>query len=135
MTAMHPIREIPYNYTSFSDKEIVQRLLGDRAWEILQALRVKRETGISSHMLLEILGDMWIVQRNPYIHDDLLENRQRRQSLLDTLNGRVATIEERSKGNALTLEMVQLARAALARFADSFRAEYDLREKNPQTSA
>ena len=129
MTAMHPIREIPYNYTSFSDKEIVQRLLGDRAWEILQALRVKRETGISSHMLLEILGDMWIVQRNPYIHDDLLENRQRRQSLLDTLNGRVATIEERSKGNALTLEMVQLARAALARFADSFRAEYDLREK------
>lgn len=129
MTAMHPIREIPYNYTSFSDKEIVLRLLGTRAWEILQALREKRETGISSHMLLEMLGDLWIVQRNPYIHDDLLENRERRQSLLDTLNGRVAKIEERAKGNALTLELVQIARAALDKFAADFRAEYELREQ------
>ncbi|MFN3785549.1 MAG: DUF3683 domain-containing protein, partial [Thiothrix sp.] len=129
MTAIHPIREIPYNYTSFSDKEIVQRLLGARAWEILQALRAKRETGISSHMLLEMLGDLWIVQRNPYIHDDLLENRERRQSLLDTLNERVAKIEERAKGNLLTLELVQIARAALDKFAADFRAEYDLREQ------
>ena len=29
------IREIPYNYTSFSDREIVIRLLGDDAWDIL----------------------------------------------------------------------------------------------------
>ena len=56
-----PIREIPYNYTSFSDKEIVCRLLGARAWEILSSLRLERETGISSHMLLEMLGDMWVV--------------------------------------------------------------------------
>ena len=29
------IREIPYNYTSFSDREIVIRLLGEKAWNIL----------------------------------------------------------------------------------------------------
>ena len=29
------IREIPYNYTSFSDREIIIRLLGDDAWDIL----------------------------------------------------------------------------------------------------
>ncbi|MFN3296864.1 DUF3683 domain-containing protein, partial [Caldimonas sp.] len=28
------LREIPYNYTSFSDREIVIRLLGLRAWEV-----------------------------------------------------------------------------------------------------
>ena len=33
------LREIPYNYTSFSDREIVLRLLGVRAWEILNLLR------------------------------------------------------------------------------------------------
>ena len=33
------LREIPYNYTSFSDREIVIRLLGARAWELLQLLR------------------------------------------------------------------------------------------------
>ena len=28
------IREIPYNYTSFSDREIVIRFLGDEGWDI-----------------------------------------------------------------------------------------------------
>src|SRR5882672_12949720 len=32
------LREIPYNYTSFSDREIVIRLLGSRAWEVLNRL-------------------------------------------------------------------------------------------------
>jgi FAD/FMN-containing dehydrogenase/Fe-S oxidoreductase len=129
MTANHPIREIPYNYTSFSDKEIVQRLLGARAWEILQGLRVKRETGISSHMLLELLGDMWVVLRNPYIQDDLLENRSRQQSLVDTLCERVGKIEERAKGNALTLELVKIARQAVDDFSTTFREQVALRDK------
>ncbi|EIJ36088.1 DUF3683 domain-containing protein [Thiothrix nivea] len=129
MTVMHPIREIPYNYTSFSDKEIVLRLLGARAWEILQGLREKRETGISSHMLLELLGDMWVVLRNPYIQDDLLENTDRQKSLIDTLCERVGKIEERAKGNVLTLELVQIARQALNDFSDSFKKHAALREK------
>ena len=29
------LREIPYNYTSFSDREIVIRLLGEDAWRLL----------------------------------------------------------------------------------------------------
>ncbi|RYF74637.1 MAG: DUF3683 domain-containing protein, partial [Comamonadaceae bacterium] len=33
------LREIPYNYTSFSDREIVIRLLGNRGWALLQVLR------------------------------------------------------------------------------------------------
>ena len=41
------LREIPYNYTSFSDREIVQRLLGQRAWELLSLLRTERQTGRS----------------------------------------------------------------------------------------
>ena len=30
------IREIPYNYTSLSDREIVIRLLGESAWALLE---------------------------------------------------------------------------------------------------
>ena len=33
------LREIPYNYTSFSDREIVIRLLGAENWAILDQLR------------------------------------------------------------------------------------------------
>jgi hypothetical protein len=60
-------REIPYNYTSFSDREIVMRLLGERAWELLDQLRAERRTGRSARMLYEVLGDIWVVQRNPYL--------------------------------------------------------------------
>ena len=36
------LREIPYNYTSFSDREIVIRLLGPRSWDLLNRLREER---------------------------------------------------------------------------------------------
>ena len=72
------LREIPYNYTSFSDREIVLRLLGARAWELLNLLRQERRTGRSARMLYEVLGDIWVVQRNPYLEDDLLDNPKRR---------------------------------------------------------
>ena len=50
------LREIPYNYTSFSDREIVIRLLGARAWDVLSRLRDERQTGRSARMLYEVLG-------------------------------------------------------------------------------
>ncbi len=77
------VREIPYNYTSFSDREIVIRLLGMPAWEVLNRLRGERRTGRSARMLYEVLGDIWVVQRNPYLQDDLLDNPKRRSQLVD----------------------------------------------------
>ena len=38
-TAAPRLREIPYNYTSYADREIVIRLLGERAWTVLSRLR------------------------------------------------------------------------------------------------
>ena len=67
------LREIPYNYTSFSDREIVIRLLGDDMWRLLAELRGERRTGRSARMLFEVLGDIWVVERNPYLQDDLLD--------------------------------------------------------------
>ncbi|MDP3140583.1 MAG: DUF3683 domain-containing protein, partial [Methylotenera sp.] len=51
------LREIPYNYTSFSDREIVIRFLGEDIWHILNDLRGERKTGRSARMLFEVLGD------------------------------------------------------------------------------
>ncbi|NDF04104.1 MAG: DUF3683 domain-containing protein, partial [Betaproteobacteria bacterium] len=58
------LREIPYNYTSFSDREIVLRVLGDRGWALISELRQERKTGRSARMLYEVLGDIWVVARN-----------------------------------------------------------------------
>src|SRR5919205_3820221 len=89
------LREIPYNYTSFSDREIVIRLLGAERWRLLEELRGERRTGRSARMLFEILGDIWVVARNPYLEDDLLENPRRRRLLIDALWHRLREIDKR----------------------------------------
>jgi len=129
MATAQPIREIPYNYTSFSDREIIHRLLGERAWEILEALRSARNTGVSAHMLLEMLGDMWIVSRNPYIQDDLLSNRKRKNALIESLQARIQRIQARAAGNPLTLELLELTLQAVDRFSTWFPKQNNLRQR------
>src|SRR5450755_1967021 len=113
------LREIPYNYTSFSDREIVIRLLGGRAWDVLSRLRDERQTGRSARMLYEVLGDIWVVQRNPYLQDDLLENPRRRALLIEALHHRLGEVEKRrtpdddAGRDAVVGELLQLASAAV----------------------
>ncbi len=129
MANVKPIREIPYNYTSFSDREIVHRLLGERAWDLLEALRTTRNTGVSAHMLLEMLGDMWIVSRNPYIQDDLLGNKKRQNTLIDSLLARIKRIKARASGNELTLELINLTSKAVEDFSAWFPQQKNLRRE------
>src|SRR3981189_969743 len=89
------LREIPYNYTSFSDREIVIRLLGAPMWQMLDELRSQRRTGRSARMLYEVLGDIWVVNRNPYLQDDLLANPKRRRQLIGALHHRLHELENR----------------------------------------
>ena len=103
---MKQYREIPYNYTSFSDKEIVCRFLGSEAWELLNQLRQDRNTGRSSRMLFEVLGDMWVVDRNPYLQEDLIKNKRRWQALIDALYSRLDLIRNRADGNQKVLELL-----------------------------
>ena len=135
------LREIPYNYTSFSDREIVIRLLGEEAWALLDKLRSARQTGRSARMLYEVLGDIWVVQRNPYLQDDLLDNPKRRQALIEALHHRLAEIEKRrlnteqSEGgdaesrSANVGALLEAARKAVADFADHFSRMADLRKR------
>ncbi|MHB1657918.1 MAG: DUF3683 domain-containing protein, partial [Acidithiobacillus sp.] len=125
----HRLREIPYNYTSFSDAEIVRRLLGADAWRLLEDLRERRVTGRSARMLFEVLGDLWVVQRNPYIQDDLAQNRRRRQALWDALAHRLNDIAGRADGNPLVLRLLDSARAAVSGFTRQFDEDLMLRRK------
>ena len=123
------IREIPYNYTSFSDREIVIRFLGEAAWDVLNELRATRRTGRSARMLFEVLGDIWVVRRNPYIQDDLLGNRKRRASLIHALNHRLDQIVARADSNAHALQLAERARAAVADFEAWFPRVLDQRRQ------
>jgi hypothetical protein len=67
-------------------------------WALLDELRAERVTGRSARMLYEVLGDIWVVQRNPYLEDDLLANRERRQALVEALRHRLREIDKRRQG-------------------------------------
>ena len=123
------IREIPYNYTSYSDREIVIRLLGDDAWNTLQMLRSQRVTGRSARMLFEVLGDIWAVVRNPYLVDDLLDHPARREALVKEMRHRLGEIHKRRDDNEQVAALVQAAEAAVARFDGSFDETKTRREQ------
>ncbi|MDN7744455.1 DUF3683 domain-containing protein [Burkholderia multivorans] len=140
------LREIPYNYTSFSDREIVIRLLGEEAWAVLDELRAERRTGRSARMLYEVLGDIWVVRRNPYLQDDLLDNPKRRALLIEALNHRLTEIGKRRRADltehhdeagrerAARVEMLEAAaQRAVDEFADEFDKMADLRRRATKT--
>jgi FAD/FMN-containing dehydrogenase/Fe-S oxidoreductase len=137
------LREIPYNYTSFSDREIVIRLLGADMWQLLHELRGERRTGRSARMLFEVLGDIWVVDRNPYLQDDLLDNPKRQVMLVEAMRHRLREIEKRAASadgrpggggadaerDAKVAKLVAAAGVAVDRFAVSFIATADMRKR------
>src|SRR5882672_8397874 len=131
------LREIPYNYTSFSDREIVIRLLGPEMWSLLGELRSERRTGRSARMLFEVLGDIWVVERNPYLQDDLLDNPRRRKLLVDALHHRLNEIDKRRAAyadddperDANVVRLLDAARGAVDRFSTWFPETAALRKR------
>jgi FAD/FMN-containing dehydrogenase/Fe-S oxidoreductase len=128
------LREIPYNYTSFSDREIVIRLLGARHWELIGELRHERRTGRSARMLYEVLGDIWVVRRNPYLQDDLIENKRRRRLLVEALHHRLTEVDRRRDAGDTERydrvgELLNAAREAVRSFETDFDTWAALRRR------
>jgi FAD/FMN-containing dehydrogenase/Fe-S oxidoreductase len=132
--AVARLREIPYNYTSLSDREIVIRLLGEEAWTLLDELRSERRTGRSARMLYEVLGDIWVVDRNPFLEDDLIQNPKRRGQLIEALHHRLREVEKRSdpadgrRGDQVS-QLLAAAREAVRRFERRFPEVSTLRRR------
>ena len=125
------LREIPYNYTSFSDREIVIRLLGEESWRVLNHLRGVRRTGRSARMLFEILGDIWVVQRNPFLQDDLLDSPNRRKQLIDALWHRLGEVKKRNSGDSADQVEILLNAAyrAIENFENGFKEVEVIRKR------
>ncbi len=128
------LREIPYNYTSLADREIVIRLLGDAAWSMLDELRAERRTGRSARMLYEVLGDIWVVDRNPYLQDDLLDNPKRRRQLIEALHHRLHELQKRrdvsdAARDAKVGQLLHAAGEAVAKFERQFTELEQMRRR------
>jgi len=129
LTAVKRVREIPYNYTSHTDREIVLRFLGEDSWNIVNELRASRVTGRSARMIFEVLGDMWVITRNPYIQDDLLENPKRHASLTHALHHRLDQVVARADNNQNAIALANACRQAVKKFEAWFPQQKQLRQK------
>lgn len=116
------IREIPYNHTSYSDKEIIIRILDVESWDIIQILRKTRNTGRSAKMLFEVIGDIWAVKRNPYLIDDLIIHSKRRSDLIREMKYKVNEIRKRNNDNDINVNnLIKKANVAIKDFENYFQ--------------
>jgi FAD/FMN-containing dehydrogenase/Fe-S oxidoreductase len=122
-------REIPYNYTSFSDKEIILKYFDEEMLNIVDSLRAHRVTGKSARLLSEIIGDYFIIDRNPYVHNDLLDNERKRRRLRKNHEARIDIILKGANNNPLVIKLVEKLQDVDRKFFENFENEKSLRNK------
>jgi hypothetical protein len=92
-------REIPYNDTSFSDREVILKYFDEETWGVVEALRTRRVTGRSAKLSYEIIGDIFVIDRNPYIYEDCLRNARQLRRLHELHESRLRVIEDHAHGD------------------------------------
>ena len=115
-------REIPYNYTSASDRQAIAFILGEEVVKQVDELRDFRVTGRSARLLMQIFGDILIHGRNPYLFQELLDSEHRRKRIFEHAHKDVNTIEASANGDQRVLAIVQILRKKL----DQFRSEIEV---------
>lgn len=90
-------REIPYNFTSADDKLIINLLFGPEVWDDLEELRSQRITGRSARLVMRFMGDLFILRRNPFLYQELIDSPLRRQKFFNTAKEDLTIIEEAAK--------------------------------------
>jgi len=78
-------REIPFNYTSAGDRQVIAFLLGQDILRMLEELKEVRVTGRSARLLMSIIGEILIHRRNPYLFQELVDSAARRRRLFERL--------------------------------------------------
>jgi len=94
---MKDYREIPYNFTSADDKLIIKLLFGSEVWDDLEELRSQRITGRSARLVMRFMGDLFILRRNPFLYQELIDSPTRRHKFFSTAKEDLTIIEEAAK--------------------------------------
>lgn len=120
-TPQAELREIPYNYTSASDRQAISFLLGEDIVRTLDELRERRVTGRSARLLMKIIGDILIHRRNPYLYQELVDSSSRRERLFEHAWKDLDIIINAANGETRVISVVATIREHL----NSFRSEID----------
>ncbi|MBA3010412.1 MAG: DUF3683 domain-containing protein [Proteobacteria bacterium] len=108
-----PKRKIPYNYTSADDDQIIDHLFGSDFLEQIRSLETQKGTGRSSRLLHRFMGDLFIIQRNPFLFQELVEHPLQRKRLFAEFENDFNTIQENAT-HAAVLGVLKTCKQALA---------------------
>ena len=129
-------REIPYNFTSADDRLIINQLFGPSVWKDLEELRSQRVTGRSARLVMRFMGDLFILHRNPFLYQELVDSPKRRRSFFKTAETDLAIIESTAKKVSVTSErsrqvvnLVDLCRKEMARLRENITGTPKRREE------
>ena len=81
---------------------------------------VNAKQDVRHECCLKYWGDIWVVVRNPYLVDDLLEHPKRRAALVREMRHRLNEIRKRRDDNRQVDVLVAAAEKAVERFDSSF---------------
>ena len=122
-------REIPYNYTSADDRQVVVFLLGAGIWAKLEVLRARRVTGRSARLLMRVLGEILVHRRNAFLLQELVDSTRRRRRLLENIEKDLAVIDRGAIDEPLVQEVLAACRALVTRFRAEIDGLPDLRRR------
>ena len=110
MTTQARYREIPYDYTSLSDREIILRYFDGETLSLIDRLRSQRITGRSARMIAEIIGDIFMLDRNPYVLEDFVRDAGTLSQLMHIHGQRISAVHGSARGNREALELLARVR-------------------------
>ncbi len=114
-------REIPFNYTSADDWQVVSFLLGTEIALILEELRDRRVTGRSARLLMRFFGEILIYRRNPYLFQELVSSAGRRKRMFENAEKHLGIIEQNIGDEARVHKVLVASRQLL----DDFRNDVE----------
>ncbi|MEJ2156039.1 MAG: DUF3683 domain-containing protein [Desulfobacteraceae bacterium] len=122
-------RDIPYNYTSADDRRVFALLLGADVPPALERLVFKRRTGRSWRLLMRFIGDLFILHRNPFLFQELIDNRRRRRGFLSAARRDLTLISERGQQDQDLALVLDRCHHRLERMASELDTAMHLRKR------
>jgi len=116
-----PFRKIPFNYTSAGDDQIIAHLFGNEILSTIHILETLKGTGRSSRLLHRFMGDLFIINRNAFLFQELVEHPMLRRRLFTEFENDLFNIAGHAEHDEVRI-VLDACRSSLRQLKDQIRA-------------
>ncbi|MEW6260241.1 MAG: DUF3683 domain-containing protein [Thermodesulfobacteriota bacterium] len=125
-------RDIPFNYTSADDAQIVRFLMGEDVWYAVEKLYFRKVSGRLIRLMLRFIGDLFVIHRNPYVFQRILDGSAQRNRFFQAVRQDIDTFERNTADSPEGRTIARACRAAFAELLDRVSKTEDSRRRLQQ---